>query len=85
MRPVREPGTEAPTVEVVAFRDGHEVARELYDTPEDAALAVERLTEEPGVACQVDDLSVHHRPGDIREPSVDEFPATEYDPGELPT
>ena len=84
MRPVRQPGAEAPTVEVVAFRDGREVARELCDTPEDAALAVERLTEEPGVVCQVDDLSVHHRPRDIREPSPDEFPGDEYDAGEPP-
>ena len=85
MRPVRQPGTEAPTVEVVAFRDGREVARELCDTPEDAALAVERLTQESGVVCQVDDLSVRHRPDDIREPSPDDFPGDEYDPEEPPT
>jgi len=85
MRPVRQPGAEAPTVEVVAFRDGREVARELCDTPEDGALAVERLTQEPGVVCQVDDLSVRHRPGDIREPSPDEFRSDDYDAGEPPT
>ena len=85
MRPVRPPGTEGPTVEVVAFHDGREIARELCDTPEDAALAVERLTEEPGVVCQVDDLSVHHGPDDIRDPSPEEFPGDEYDPGQSPT
>jgi hypothetical protein len=59
-------------VEVVVFRDGREVARELHDTPEQAADAVARWSEEHGVVCQVDDLSVHHRPSDIREPVADD-------------
>ncbi len=78
MRPVRNFGSESPTVEVVVFRDGREVARELCDTREDAALAVERWSEDQGVVCQVDDLSVHHRPEDIRDPMPDEPVVDDY-------
>jgi hypothetical protein len=78
MRPVRNPGTESPTVEVIVFRDGREIAHELCDTREDAVLAVERWSEEQGVVCQVDDLSVHHRPEDIREPSPDDLVVDDY-------
>jgi len=78
MRPVRNPGTEGPTVEVIAFRDGRQIARELCETREDAALAVERWSEQQGVVCQVDDLSVHHRPEDIRDPSPDDLVVEDY-------
>ncbi len=83
MRPVRTPGSESPTVEVIVFRGGHEIGRELFDTREEAALAVERWSEEQGVSCQVDDLAVHHRPEDIRDPSPDEFVGDDY-AGEVP-
>jgi hypothetical protein len=72
MRPDVHPGSEGPTIELVAFRDGREIARELYDTPEEAAEAVDRWSERPGVVCQVDDLAVHHRPTDIRDPAPDD-------------
>jgi hypothetical protein len=72
MGPNVAPGSEAPTVELVAFRDGREIARELYDTPEEAAEAVDRWSERPGVVCQVDDLAVRHRPSDIRDPAPDD-------------
>jgi len=72
MRPTVLPGNEAPTVEVVAFQDGGEIARELYDTPDDAARAVERWTETHGVVCTVDDLSTRHRPQDVRDPAPDD-------------
>ena len=72
MRPTRSPGSEAPTIEVVAFRDGREIARELYDTQEEATAAVERWSEVEGAVCQVDDLGVHHRPGEIRDPTPDD-------------
>lgn len=72
MRPRVPPGSEAPTVELIAFRHGREIARELYDTPEEATEAVERWTEEAGVVCQVDDLAVHHAPSDIRDPTPDD-------------
>jgi hypothetical protein len=78
MRPVRDFDSESPTVEVVVFRDGREVARELCDVPEDATLVVERWSEDPGVVCQVDDLSERHRPEDIRDPSPDEPIDDEY-------
>jgi hypothetical protein len=72
MDPDVQPGSEAPTIEVVVFRDGREVARELHDTPEEAAEAVDRWSEEEGVMCQVDDLAVGHRPSDIRDPDPDD-------------
>jgi hypothetical protein len=65
-------GAESPTIEVIAFRQGHEIGRELCDTPEAADLAVEQWAEEPGVTCQVDDLAVRHTPADVRDPSPDE-------------
>ena len=65
MRPVRQFGDEAPTIEVVAFRDGHEIGRELCDTPEEAAEAVEQWSDQQGVVCNVDDISVRHAPPDI--------------------
>ena len=83
MRPVRSFGAESPTVEVVVFRDGREVSRELCDTAEDAALVVERWSEDPGVMCQVDDLSERHRPEDIRDPSPDEPLGDDYLAGDL--
>ena len=78
MRPDVQPGSEAPTVEVLMFRDGREIARELHDTPEQAADAVGRWSEQQGVVCQVDDLAVHHRPSDIRDPAPDDA----FDDGE---
>ncbi len=58
----------SPTIEVVVFEHGVEVHRELCESNEDAELVVERWSERDGVMCQVDDLSVHHRPGEILEP-----------------
>lgn len=78
MRPVRPSGAESPTVEVTVFRSGREIARELCDTPEEAALAVERWGEDAGVVCQVDDLSVHHGPEDIRDPWPDDLVTDDY-------
>lgn len=83
MRPVRSFGAESPTVEVVVCRDGREVARELCDSAEDAALVVEQWSEDPGVMCQVDDLSECHRPEDIRDPSPDDPLDDDYLVGDL--
>jgi hypothetical protein len=69
-----------PTVEVVVYRHGEEIHRELCETAEDAALVVERWSEEDGVECEVDDLAVHHTPDDILEPAPDEFRDDEYRP-----
>lgn len=59
---------EAPTVEVRVFRHGELVHTEVCESEEQAALVVERWTELDGVQCEVDDLTVRHRPGDIFEP-----------------
>jgi hypothetical protein len=67
------------TVEVVVFEHGAEIHRELCESAEEAALVVDRWSERPGVECQVDDLSVHHQPTDILEPSPDEFVDDEYE------
>jgi hypothetical protein len=66
-------GAESPTIEVVAFRHGREIGRELCDSPEEAALAVEQWSEQHGVTCQVDDLAVQHTPADVRDPSPDDL------------
>jgi hypothetical protein len=72
MRPDVPRGSEAPTVELVVFCEGRETARELYDTPEEAADAADRWSEQAGAVCQVDDLGLHHRPTDIRDPAPDD-------------
>ncbi|MCZ7527210.1 MAG: hypothetical protein M5U14_13015 [Acidimicrobiia bacterium] len=59
---------ETPTIEVTVYRHGEVIHRELVESEEAAAEVVERWTEEPGVECSVDDLSVHHEAGDILEP-----------------
>jgi hypothetical protein len=71
------------TVEVVVFQHGAEIHRELCESAEEAALIVDRWSEQPGVECQVDDLSVHHRPEDILEPTPDELGDDEYDEYEV--
>jgi hypothetical protein len=67
------------TVEVLVFQHGTQIHRELCESAEEAALVVERWSEQPGVECQVDDLSVHHRPDDILEPTPDDPIDEEYD------
>jgi hypothetical protein len=59
---------EAPTVEVRVFRHGELVHTELCESDEQAALVVEEWAEHDGVTCEVDDLSIRHRPGDILAP-----------------
>lgn len=63
----------SPTVEVIVFQHGHEIARELCESPEDAAVIVDWWNQQDGVQCQVDDLSIHHSPRDILEPTADGF------------
>ena len=73
------------TVEVTVYRHGALVHRELCETEEEAAAIVEEWSELDGVECQVDDLSVHHRPGDILEPEPDAGPADDdYRPPPAP-
>ena len=48
---------ETPSVEVRACRDGVLVCRELCESEEDAAAFVEAWEQQPGIECEVDDLS----------------------------
>ena len=59
---------EAPVIEVRVYRDGVLVQRELCESEDQAADVVDTWSELEGVVCEVDDLSVRHRPGDILEP-----------------
>jgi flavodoxin len=59
---------EAPTIEVRVFRHGELVHRELCESEEQASLVIDEWAELDGVECEVDDLSVRHRPGEIMEP-----------------
>jgi hypothetical protein len=59
---------ETPTVEVRVFRHGELIHRELCESEEQAAVVIDKWSESDGIECEVDDLSVHHRPGQILEP-----------------
>ncbi len=70
---------ETPTIEVRVYRGGRLLSRELCESEEQAGLAVQEWEEIEGVECEVDDLSIRHRPGDIFEPEPavalgDEYP-----------
>jgi hypothetical protein len=69
---------EAPTIEVRVFRHGELVHRELCESEEQAALVVDEWAELDDVECEVDDLSVRHRPGDILEPELAEQAEEDY-------
>lgn len=71
---------ETPTIEVRVYRDGRLIERELCESDEQAVLVVEAGEEIDGVECEVDDLSIRHRPGDVLEPE----PA-DVDRGDHPT
>jgi hypothetical protein len=49
---------ETPTLEVRVYRDGVLIGRELCESEEDVAAFVEAWEQEPGIECEVDDLSV---------------------------
>jgi hypothetical protein len=70
---------EAPTVEVRVFRHGALIHDEVVESEEQAALVVEEWTELDGVTCEVDDLSVRHRAGQILEPELAELPDEQAD------
>jgi hypothetical protein len=67
-----EYGGTAPTVEVVVYRDGEVIHRELCESTDAAADVVDQWSEVEGVECAVDDLSIHHRMGQILEPAPEE-------------
>jgi hypothetical protein len=63
------PPDTTPSIEVTVYRDGEVIHRELCETDLDAEAVVEQWKEVEGTEFQVDDLSVHHRPTDILEPT----------------
>jgi hypothetical protein len=69
---------ETPTIEVRVYRDGRLIERELCESDEQAALAVEAWQEVEGVECEIDDLSIRHRPGDILEPEPADVDRADY-------
>lgn len=59
---------EYPTIEVRVYRHGALVATELAESEEAAAAIVDQWSEQEGVQCEVDDLTVRHGPDDVAEP-----------------
>jgi hypothetical protein len=53
------------------------IDRILCESDEDAIAVVDQWTEQPGVRCQIDDLSSHHRAGDVLEPEESELDDTQ--------
>ena len=68
----------SPTVEVIVFQHGQEVARELCQTAEEASVIVDWWSEQEGAECRVEDLSTRHRPDDILESAADDLDADAY-------
>ena len=69
---------EAPTIEVRVFRHGELIHRELCESEEEASIVIDAWAELDGVTCEVDDLSVHHQPGEILEPEPAELREEDY-------
>jgi len=65
-------GDTAPTVEVVVYRHGEVVHRELCESTEAAMEVVDEWDELEGVECMLEDIAVEHVPGQILEPQLDE-------------
>lgn len=63
---------DTPTIEVRVYRDAELIQRELCESEEEAARVLESWSELDDVTCEVDDLSYHHRPGDVLEPQPPE-------------
>lgn len=78
MSEVFEERDEAPTIEVRVFRHGELVDQERCESEEQASLVVDEWAELDGVECEVDDLSVHHQPGEILEPELPELREEDY-------
>ena len=65
-------GDTAPTVEVVVYRHGEVVHRELCESTEAAMDVVDEWSELDGVECMLEDLGAEHVPGQILELELDE-------------
>jgi hypothetical protein len=77
--------TGAPTIQVLVYRDEELIARELCESDEEAMAIIDAWSEEGSYSFRVDDLSVHHRTGDILEPEpalLDD--EAEWEPGAVP-
>jgi hypothetical protein len=64
--------SDTPTIEVRVYRHDELIQRELCESEEQAAAVLEGWSELDDVRCEVDDLSFHHRPGDVLEPAPPE-------------
>jgi hypothetical protein len=62
-----------PTVEVIVYRDGAVVHRELCATDADASAVADQWNELGAIECQIEDLSVRHGPTDVLEPTEGEL------------
>lgn len=71
--PFEQVRDETPTIELRVFRHGELVHQELCESEEQALLVAENWSELGDVECEVDDLSIHHRLGDILEPEPGEL------------
>lgn len=69
---------DTPTIEVRVYQHGALVHQELCESEEQAAVVVDGWSELEGVGCEVDDLTIHHRPGDILEPQPAELLDEDY-------
>ena len=67
---------ETPTIEVRVYRRGELIHRELCESEEEAALAVQEWDDVEEVECEVEELSPHH-PGP--EPVERERTASTWD------
>ena len=76
-----EAGWETPTIEVCVFRDGELLHRELCESEAEVDSTVEFWSDLDNVTFQVDDLSYHHQPGQVLEPT----PPLPADPSDGPT
>jgi hypothetical protein len=57
-----------PTIEVRVYRHGEIMRRELCESEAEVEQVLAAWAEFDDAFCQVDDLSYHHRPGDVLEP-----------------
>ncbi|PXY36520.1 hypothetical protein [Prauserella flavalba] len=69
---------ETPTIEVRVYRGDELIERNLAESDEEAAALADFWAEVDGVTCDIDDLAVHHRPGDILEPGAAEPADVDY-------
>ena len=68
------------SIQVVVYREGKVIDRQLCESPEEAAATVEAWEQNDGIECVVRDLSGGVGLGDVSEPELgdaglDEYPA----------